>query len=61
MTFDGSEIVRLVLWYFAGALAVALGITLAVNKTAKSRINWSIIVLLLFGAGLGGLYYMVGR
>jgi len=57
MTFDASDVVRL-LWQIIGcALVLVLWVTVSINKTTKARIGWSLFVLVVFSAGLWGLYY----
>ena len=57
MTFDASDVVRL-LWQIIGCvLVLVLWVTVSINKTTKARIGWSLFVLVVFSAGLWGLYY----
>lgn len=59
MTFDASDILRLVILLVVGGLVALLWGVNVLNKTARDRIGWSVFILVLYSAGLWGLYYKV--
>ncbi|VTU30925.1 hypothetical protein H4CHR_02702 [Variovorax sp. PBS-H4] len=57
MTFDFADVLKLVLWVFLGALALALFMAIGLGKTAKARLGGALMVLAFFGAITALAYY----
>ena len=59
MTFGASDVVQLVILLIVGGLISLLWMVIAFNKTTRDRVGWSLVVLVLYCAGVLGLYYKV--
>lgn len=59
MTFGLSDVVQMVILLIVGGLVLLLWMVIAFNKTTRDRVGWVIVVLVLYCAGVWGLYYKI--
>lgn len=59
MTFGASDVVQLVILLIVAGLISLLWMVFAFNKTTRDRVGWSLVVLVLYCAGVWGLYYKI--